>query len=637
MPSPNVLVNNNQTANGVNVNYNDPVTIKLEDVTGVTSWSVQCFSCDDNSSTSDIVLTINNTNKTATFTMPNGSLGKTYLFTSTVNNGVDVNGIAKPSYTTSFGIFVLYRGARLFAKNQTTEGSAQFGWTSQFNDITRLIGNMATGPAGPEGDPGPAGPIGPTGVAGIQGPPGPAGLEGLPFVTEISSNQQSTASSWETIPSTTINLDLASNAPIFANFNAQVYSTGAANLAQRVDVRVVVDSVPGPVTRVNVYSGTANIVAQYLATGASGAHSAWVEWQRPTGTRINVIEGANFNVLGMQGVIGPQGIQGIQGVTGAQGIQGVTGVTGPTGARGATGAQGIQGVTGATGPQGPQGIQGVTGPFGGPQGPTGAAGAAGAQGATGPAGPTGARGATGVNGVTGATGPAGRTGATGPAGPQGNEGFTGPQGIPGVTGATGPTGARGVTGATGPQGSQGSPALSTGVWFANDFFTGPNGPSIKSVAGYSMAGPSGTRALDVNANMAINKSMQKARVIDQTAELKTTGTGYANLLAFSLDDSISGSTGTVQNVIAKVFAVSSPTALYNGVWTLENNYRRYNGVSDAFPTGAAVSVAGPGAPDASTPLWTATMMVSGPTGVVQVRGHSGVNWVAVIQRVRVAG
>lgn len=335
----------------------------------------------------------------------------------------------------------------------------------------------------------------------------------------------------------------------------------------------------------------------------------------------------------------------------------------------ATGPQGLQG---PTGPRGATGIQGVTGPFGGPQGspgvtglqgPTGARGATGVQGITGATGVTGARGATGVTGARGATGVQGIQGVTGVTGPQGAIGFTGPQGNQGIQGATGPsngptgpvgaqgspgvtgsTGPRGVTGATGLQGPQGSPGVTgpqgnaTGINYSGDIYLGVSGPSIKSIFGATMAGfASGIKSIDVNANMAINKSMQKARVIDQVAELKTVGTAYSNLIAFSLDDSISGSTGTFQNVIVRVNAVSSPTATYNGAWVLENYYRRFNGVSDSFPTGAAVSVAGPGAPDATTPLWTATMMVSGPTGVVQVRGHSGVNWLASIQRTRVSG
>lgn len=134
MPSPTCTVNATATTNGVNVAASSAVTIALADTTGVTSWSLSIFGTDETHSAP--ALTVNQTNKTATFTAP--TAGAALLFKSIVNNGVDVNGTAQPSYTTTFGIFVLTAASRrVVALGQTTEGDASFGWVKDINTIIR--------------------------------------------------------------------------------------------------------------------------------------------------------------------------------------------------------------------------------------------------------------------------------------------------------------------------------------------------------------------------------------------------------------------------------------------------------------------------------------------------------------------
>jgi len=91
----------------------------------------------------------------------------------------------------------------------------------------------------------------------------------------------------------------------------------------------------------------------------------------------------------------------------------------------------------------------------------GSRGATGIQGATGPQGATGIS-VTGATGSAGPTGPQGATGVTGP---------TGPTGLTGATGSAGPTGPTGPTGSTGPTGATGAtPAIggsTTQVQFNN--------------------------------------------------------------------------------------------------------------------------------------------------------------------------
>jgi hypothetical protein len=210
--------------------------------------------------------------------------------------------------------------------------------------------------------------------------------------------------------------------------------------------------------------------------------------------------GAESQMVLVQGPVGPQGIQGIpgsQGIpgtagakgdigdTGAQGIQGIQGEQGLKGDKGDQGERGLQGETGPIGPQGVQGSQGIQGVVGA-QGPQGIAGIQGEQGIQGIQGEQGIQGAEGVginlhgskatlaelNAITGVEGDAWIVQETGdlyiwdqenttwdnvgqivgPAGPQGDQGI---QGIQGATGNEGPQGIQGIQGAQGEQGVQG--------------------------------------------------------------------------------------------------------------------------------------------------------------------------------------
>jgi len=129
------------TTNGVTVGAGDTIVIQLISVAGVGSWSISCVYTDElsNAATVTAALTIDNLNKTATFTAP-GS-GRSYIFQSRVNGGVDINGVVQPSYTTTFGIYTLAAGGnRVIAANETTEGNATFGWVSALNPLIRSPG-----------------------------------------------------------------------------------------------------------------------------------------------------------------------------------------------------------------------------------------------------------------------------------------------------------------------------------------------------------------------------------------------------------------------------------------------------------------------------------------------------------------
>ncbi len=128
------------TTNGVDVSASASITIKLADITDVNSWSIQCVSTDDTLSASTITasLVVDSVLRTATFTAP--ASGKALIFRSVVNGGVDVNGRTQASYSTTFGIFTLTAGGRrVMAANQTIEGNASYGWSTDFNDLVRDV------------------------------------------------------------------------------------------------------------------------------------------------------------------------------------------------------------------------------------------------------------------------------------------------------------------------------------------------------------------------------------------------------------------------------------------------------------------------------------------------------------------
>jgi hypothetical protein len=138
MASPICTVNGSATTDGVDVSASGTVTIALADTTGVRSWTIECISTDELNTAAGINagLSVNTTNKTATFTSP--AAGGTCIFRSTINSGVDVNGNDRPDYVTTFGVYVLASsGNRVLAVNETTEGDSEFGWIATLNPLLR--------------------------------------------------------------------------------------------------------------------------------------------------------------------------------------------------------------------------------------------------------------------------------------------------------------------------------------------------------------------------------------------------------------------------------------------------------------------------------------------------------------------
>lgn len=145
MASPTCTVDATATTNGVNVTPAATVTIALASHTGVTTWSISCVYTDETSvaATVTAALTIDSVLKTATFTAP--AAGKTYIFRSQVNGGLDSSGAVDASLTTTFGVYTLAaNGLRVVAANETTEGSASFGWTVPVNNMIRATGTVTS-------------------------------------------------------------------------------------------------------------------------------------------------------------------------------------------------------------------------------------------------------------------------------------------------------------------------------------------------------------------------------------------------------------------------------------------------------------------------------------------------------------
>ncbi len=138
MTDPACTVNTSATTNGVNVTGGATVTIQLASLSGVSSWLIECVGTDDGQVAATITasLSINTSTKTATFTAPSSATA--LIFRSQVNQGQDINGNDVDEYTTTFGVYVLTSaGGRLGATNETTEGSAAYGWITKLNTLLR--------------------------------------------------------------------------------------------------------------------------------------------------------------------------------------------------------------------------------------------------------------------------------------------------------------------------------------------------------------------------------------------------------------------------------------------------------------------------------------------------------------------
>ena len=143
MPSPSCEIKDGSGAyqssvDGVNVTPANTITIHLISSAGVSTWSIQCITTDElsDADTVNSGLTIDSVAKTATFTAP--ATGAAYRFQSIINGGIDANGVAQSSYSTTFCIYTLtIGGRRVHAVDETFESSAEFGWIADFNDFVR--------------------------------------------------------------------------------------------------------------------------------------------------------------------------------------------------------------------------------------------------------------------------------------------------------------------------------------------------------------------------------------------------------------------------------------------------------------------------------------------------------------------
>lgn len=119
---------------------------------------------------------------------------------------------------------------------------------------------------------------------------------------------QATAQTFTMIPSSMANIVLNSNAPMWWNFNGSARVSGTAGIAPLVDLRMVVDGVPGPIKTIVIPSGIGHIDASFMRPGDAGAHTGWVEWRRATGTGRRIsLTGGQVNAVGLEGAIGPTG------------------------------------------------------------------------------------------------------------------------------------------------------------------------------------------------------------------------------------------------------------------------------------------------------------------------------------------
>ncbi len=137
------------TTNGVNVTPAATVVIRLVSSADVDSWAITCITADDITSVASInaSLVINSVLKTATFTAP--AAGRALRFQSTVNGGIDRNGVAQPSYATTLMLYTLIGGLRVHALDEALDGNPLTGWGA---DLNALIRNPASATNTLQGD-----------------------------------------------------------------------------------------------------------------------------------------------------------------------------------------------------------------------------------------------------------------------------------------------------------------------------------------------------------------------------------------------------------------------------------------------------------------------------------------------------
>jgi hypothetical protein len=159
---------------------------------------------------------------------------------------------------------------------------------------------------------------------------------------------------------------------------------------------------------------------------------------------------------------------------------------------------------------------------------------------------------------------------------------------------------------------------------------------IAYLPGMTQAGVTGGQLL-ITAGQALTSASPKVSNFDNQFNVRTTNTGWVNAFVFSMDDSLSGATGTFNNVVAKIHGIQSaptPGSSY-GSWTIEADYVRGFTGTVSVPTGAYPSVLKAAS---NNPSWGVTMSASGPTGFVQVQGGSGtVQFGGTVYRTRIVG
>ncbi len=164
-PSPNVLVNGSPTINGIDIFFDAEGTIifQLEDAAGVNVWVLELIGADEINNDylteiggfilNDVVPNVKYIDTAsvkaaypATF-----QKGSAFIFRSTVNSGIDINGNVRPDFVTTFAIFVPAQPIdytlpgqflRVGGVNEITEGDEEVGWTSKLNEAIRKIVNI---------------------------------------------------------------------------------------------------------------------------------------------------------------------------------------------------------------------------------------------------------------------------------------------------------------------------------------------------------------------------------------------------------------------------------------------------------------------------------------------------------------
>ncbi len=123
------------TPNGVDVTPGATITIRLASVADVDVWQLEAVGSDE---TSELpVVTVDMVSKTASYVQPAGE-GRTIIFRSRVNNGVDRNRRSNNAYTTTFGIYALTsEGNRVLATNEQFESDEIYGWIASLNGFIR--------------------------------------------------------------------------------------------------------------------------------------------------------------------------------------------------------------------------------------------------------------------------------------------------------------------------------------------------------------------------------------------------------------------------------------------------------------------------------------------------------------------